>query len=191
MTKSRLPLALVVLPLLFAGCRCGPGVQDIPAVLAVSPNALDFGEVKLGDTAELPVKLSAQVNAPVSITGVTVEGASAAAFEVISPVSTVEAQSDATVRLRFAPTARQGYEATLVISSNDQERPQIRVPVTGEGAVPQLSVVPECATARSCRGSAQVTPPAIDFGEEPFSRAVPLPVLEQQIQAYIAERKKA
>ncbi len=182
MTKRRLSLVLVVLPLLAVGCRCGPGVQEIPAVLAVSPNGLHFGEVKLGDVSELPVKLTAQVNAPVNITAITVEGGNspggAEAFSVVSPVTVVPELSDASFRLRFAPTVRQAYDATLVIASNDALRPQIRIPISGEGALPVLSVVPECLPSRSCRGSATVTPPAIDFGEEPLSRAVPLPVLE-------------
>ena len=69
---------------------------------------------------------------------------------------------------RFRPTAIAGYDATLIVRSNDEERPALAVPLHGEGAMPILSVTPECLPAKRCTGAATVDPPAITFADAPF-----------------------
>jgi hypothetical protein len=177
-----LPVALLVLPFLSAGCNCDPGIQRVKPVLGVSPAQLNFGQVKVGDSVELQVKLEAQVNSPVSITGLTLQDGlapgGASGFQIVEPPDGVPPLAEASFRIRFSPTALQAYAATLVVQSNDEERPEVRVPLSGEGAEPVLAVIPECLATRNCRGTATVTPPGIDFGEEPFQRAVQLPSIE-------------
>ncbi len=187
MNARALLVPLVALPFVFGACRCDTGVDRVKPVLAVSPTKLTFGEVKVGFTSELPVKLEAQVNSPVAISSLSLEGPHADAYQIVEPVEVVPELSDASFRIRFSPGARQLYEATLVVKSNDEERPDIRLPITGEGAHPILSVVPECLASKRCRGTATQDPPAIDFGEEPFQRAVMLPVTELPAIALINE----
>lgn len=164
------------------GCECGPGTRKINPVLSVGPTQLDFGKVKVGDAAARTVRLSAQVNAPVSLTSVTLRDGNApggaAAFQLVEPPTSVPALSDSEFTIHFRPDALQAYEAELVIASNDEEHPEILIPITGEGAHPLMSVTPDCQATRHCRGTVTVDPPAIDFGEEPLQRAVPLPATE-------------
>ena len=62
-----------------------------------------------------------------------------------------------------------------MIESNDADQPSIEIAINGEGADPELNVIPDCSQIRDCKGTATLVPPAIDFGEEPFQRAVEIP----------------
>lgn len=161
------------------GCRCDSDVKKINPVLRVAPMQLDYGKVKVGESSEKVVTLSGDVNASVTITGITLRDGNApggaAAFEVVDPPASAPALGDAPFTLRFRPTALQAYEAQLVIASNDEDRPEIILPISGEGAHPLLTVTPQCEATQQCRGTVTVDPPSIDFGEEPFQRAVQLP----------------
>src|SRR5438094_10370536 len=64
-------LAAPVLAFALGGCRCDPPVKRVPPVLAVSPVALDFGKIKVGDSPTLQLALEAQSKADVAITSVT------------------------------------------------------------------------------------------------------------------------
>lgn len=183
MNARLLLAAAVVLPLVTAGCRgCDDQTNKVKAVLTVSPTSLDFGQVKVGDSGEGIVKLTSQSQTSVVISGITVEDGSipgsAAAYTVVDAPEVVPTLGNATFSVRFAPTALQAYDATLVVASNDPDHPRIEVALNGEGAHPVMTVTPECDPAQKCRGTAVVDPPSLDFGAEPLSRAVPIPVTQ-------------
>lgn len=159
------------------GCRgCGGSVKNVSPVIGVTPVAIDFGKVKVASTQEQTLEISALSNAPLSIETIVVEGPGAAAFEVVGAPSEVPELSQETLTVRFSPSALAAYEASLVITSNDEEHPRLTVPLLGEGAKPVMVVTPECSAARKCTGSATVDPPALDFGAEPFARLLPIEV---------------
>src|SRR5919198_4865788 len=178
--NARLTLPAFVLALLLSGCA-KEKIQKIRPALAVSPTALDFAKVKVGDVAEQTITLSSQSQAAVAITSATLHDGSApggaAAFELVGVPRTLGALTSAPFAVRFRPDALQAYGARLTVASDDPQRPTIDVPISGEGAQPILQVIAECLPAKSCKGTAASAPPSIDFGEEPL-RAVPIPVLE-------------
>ncbi|MGA9521736.1 MAG: choice-of-anchor D domain-containing protein, partial [Myxococcaceae bacterium] len=182
MTSRLLVLGtLAVFGAVFPGCR-NDNVRAVPPDLAVSPAQLAFGKVKAGGQAELPLKLASQSQAAVTLHKLSLRDGNApggaTAFEILDPPNEVARQSEASVRLRFRPEAIQAYGAILVIESDDADQPTMEVAITGEGADPVLSVLPDCSQTRRCNGTVTLDPPAIDFGEEPVQRAVELPATE-------------
>ncbi len=172
-------LISVTLLLAANACTCKPNVTQIKPSLGASPVGVDFGQVKTGSAAKATVTLSARSNAPVAISSIKLEAGSAPggleAFTLGAGLPTsVDALGSATVELTFTPTVLEAYQVTLVVQSNDAESPTLRVPVVGEGARPIIEVTPECVTTRGCTDQVTVTPPAIDFGLEPFMRASPV-----------------
>lgn len=167
-------LAVVVLVSTILGCRCGPQVNQVLASLGVTPAGLDFGAVKVGETKTLPVRFDARTAAEVTFSGITIEGPAAAAFTLANAPTVLPPNGTATATVTFSATAVAAFTASLVINSNDPDRPVTRVALVGEGAEPKLEVTPECDAARGCVGTAVVSPPSLDFGAEPFMRLSPV-----------------
>jgi hypothetical protein len=177
MRAGRLPLLpmkkLFVLATAVAlvGCRgCDSGVKRVKPVIGVSPVSLDFGKVKVGTSATLPVTIESQSKAELTITSAAIEGASAGSFKLGEVPATVAQLSTSKLEITFTPSNYEAYGAVLVIASSDEEHPKIEVSLTGEGAKAKISVTPECDPVRKCTGSVVVNPPSIDFGAEPFQR---------------------
>jgi len=168
----------VLLWLWLAGCTCKQTVSGIAPSLGVTPVGVDFGPVKVGDTSVRTLRLEARTQAAVTISSITLEGTGAAAFTLGTPPTTIDPLGSQTLSLTFRPKALAGYVGTVVIASDDPDRPVTRVALAGEGAKPILEVTPTCDTAQNCRGTVTVTPPAIDFGAQPKDRLVPLPETE-------------
>src|SRR5919198_1860986 len=179
--NARLTLPAFVLALVLSSCA-KEKIQQIRPVLGVSPTALDFAKVKVGDVAEQTITLSSQSQAAVAINSATLHDGSApggaAAFELVGVPRTLGALTSAPFAVRFRPDALQAYGARLTVASDDPQRPTIDVPISGEGAQPILQVIAECLPSRNCKGTAGSDPPSLDFGNEPLDRAVPIPVLE-------------
>jgi hypothetical protein len=163
--------------LAFTGCRgCEGSVNRVRPSLVVSPVALDFGAVKVSATGTASVQFSATTRADVQIMSMVVEGADGQFFSVPAPPSTVPGLGRITVSLAFSPAEYRAYLATLVVSSDDPDRPLVRVPLVGEGATSVLAVTPTCESTRQCRGQVSLNPLEIDFGQEPLFRVAPLAV---------------
>lgn len=173
-------LVLLAVALSLGGCNCKQHVATVKPTLGVDPSALDFGKVKKGLSAGLSLKLDAQTQAAVQLSGLTLESGDGPGGAEGFSIGTVPAQVDglgsATVTVTFTPAMFAAYAATLVIASNDEDRPQLRVPLLGEGAKAVAEVTPDCAAPRNCVGTVTVSPPAIDFGAEPFQRLLPIEV---------------
>lgn len=133
----------LLLPLL----ACGPsdqGITNLVPEIAVSPPALDFGEVASPLTEEQLVYVNnagrAELEAHYTITG---EGKEAFHVEVAG--ANVGAGETFTLPVTFTPPTYLPYTATLVISSNDKEAPEIEVPLSGVGVyapAPDICITP-------------------------------------------------
>lgn len=163
-----------VLMLTLTACKCGPEVAKVDPSLGVSPAGLDFGQVKVGEARQLTLRLEAQTRAAVLFSSVAIEGAGAAAYRLGTTPSEIASQGMETVRITFTPPAVAAYTAALVLSSNDPDRPVIRVALAGEGALPKIAVALDCQAARNCTSTVVQMPPSIDFGMEPLVRANPI-----------------
>ncbi len=165
-------LGFVVLCTL-AACKCGPSVAKVNPSLGVSPPGLDFAQVKVGDSKQRTVRLEAQTPTAVTITSITLEGVGAAAYRLGMAPAQVDSLGNATFIITFTPPAVAAFTGSVVINSNDPDRPATRIALAGEGAEPKIELTPDCQVARGCTGTVVVEPPSIDFGMEPLVRLLP------------------
>ena len=126
---AALAVAAVVAAAHTMGCGCGvaaaPGPHD-------QNGTVTFDAVALGSSQQLSIPFQDSADVDETITGATVEGADAAAFEVVStfPIA-VPAGEQASVVIRFAPTHTGDSQATLVLqTANMGPSP---VPLDGTG----------------------------------------------------------
>ena len=159
------------------GCRCGGRVNQVQPSLGYAPPTLDFGPVKAGTVATRAVTVSAQTQAEVILSDVSVTDA-VGAFALGASVQTIPGLSSERVEIAFAPTAYQAYAGELVLKSNDADRPEVRLPILGEGAKPVLVVTPTCEVAQRCTGTVTTAPPSITYAPEPYLRLREIPVTE-------------
>ncbi|MGQ0508451.1 MAG: choice-of-anchor D domain-containing protein [Myxococcaceae bacterium] len=164
-------------------CRCGDVARRVSPLATVNPLALDFGKVKVNSPSPpQSLRVSAGSSSPVAIASITLRDGSApggaAAFTVGTVPATVSAFGSAAVEIIFLPTEQQAYEAIATVTTDDPDHLTIEVLLNGEGAIPKLSVTPECTSAQNCKGTAVLSPPSIDFGAEPLMRASPIPQQE-------------
>ena len=153
------------------GCRENK-VQKIAPTLAVEAVSVDFGAVRVGASAARPLAISAANGADVQLRSVTLEGDPALQLE--PPPGSLRGLTTETLTLRFAPVAAGDVQGTLVILSDDELKPEVRVAIHGRGAFPHLSLEVGCDPALKCEATVASTPPRIDFAAEPFVRLRPI-----------------
>lgn len=168
------PLAAIALLLMSTACKCGPNVAKVNPSLIVSPPGLDFGQLKVGASAQRSVKLEAQTRSSVAFSSITIEGAGAAAYRLGTAPAQLDPLGNASVTITFTPPAVAAFTAALVINSNDPDHPTTRIALAGEGAMPKLEVTLDCQGPRGCTAAIVAEPPAIDFGREPSVRLMPI-----------------
>ena len=168
-------LACVVLGLaVVAGCKCPETVKKVQPSLGVSPAGLDFGQVKVSESKQLTVRVESQTQTAVVFSSIVIEGAGAGAYRLGTTPMQVDSLGNDTFTVTFTPTTVAAFTASLVLNSNDPDRPATRIALAGEGAEPKIEVTPDCQLARGCTATVVVEPPSIDFGMEPLVRLMPL-----------------
>ncbi|MEO0606294.1 MAG: choice-of-anchor D domain-containing protein, partial [Myxococcota bacterium] len=126
-------------------------VISIPTpTISVLPDALDFGEVVAADQVGAEPE-NQQATAPLFVenTGradlvwaLTLDGDGLAVLDPVTAEAvttlggTLEPGDDLTLDVAFAPPTLGDAAATLVVTSNDPDRPAVEVPLTGVGRVP-------------------------------------------------------
>ncbi|MEM6931647.1 MAG: hypothetical protein AAF602_32250, partial [Myxococcota bacterium] len=136
--------------LCFAGCTGEVGISIPTPTISVLPDTLDLGEAVAADQAGAePANQRSLAPLFVENTGradlvwaITIDGDG---FAMIDPVSgeatttlggTLEPDDDLTLDVEFAPPTLGDAAASLVVTSNDPDRPAVEVPLTGVGRVP-------------------------------------------------------
>lgn len=170
-------LAVCFLLLAASACRCGGNVNRVNPSIGTNPVQVDFGPVKVGTTATISVRVSAQTQAQLILSDVSVTSSSGV-FTLTKTLESVAGLSTDTLDLTYQPIAYQADLGELVIKSNDPDYPELKLPISGEGAKPILKVVPQCEVAQKCTGTATLTPPAIVYAPEPYARLREIPVTE-------------
>ncbi len=151
---------------LCADCDAGPdGAAPRPAV-AVEPDRLDFGRVRVGTLAERPIVVRNDGDAPLHLGRISVDhpafvpvvGDPEAGGADPQRVPAVLFDPDAdgrpgvspgnlfVVRVRFRPETAPAAQAVLTLVSSDPERPRIEVPLVGNAGVPCLAARPSPLT---------------------------------------------
>ncbi|MCF7810385.1 choice-of-anchor D domain-containing protein [bacterium] len=99
--------------------------------IELSTDTLDFEEVGIELTAELPLTISNTGTENLAVTEITVEGdCFTTNFE---EEFTLEPDQDIELTVSFTPAERGEFEAVLTITSNDEENGEVEVPLYGEG----------------------------------------------------------
>ena len=103
------------------------------AEIEVSPTALDFGLVRIGNSRSKILTIRNAGNASLRIEPIRREGNSA--FKLFSPTGafTVDAGGEQPVTVSFTPISSVEVTGTLTIDGNDPDEPRLSVPLVGEG----------------------------------------------------------
>lgn len=142
-----------VLVLLMLGCGPDSTVAVRPKLIW-EPAALEFGDRPILDDLSLSVRLLNVGAAPLELSSVRIEGDGAFVLEE-SPTE-IQGGAERELVVRFTALEMKAYEATLVIESDDDDNPQVRIALTGEGTTVAHVVV---------------DPPRLEFGRVGESRS--------------------
>ncbi|MCB9691385.1 MAG: choice-of-anchor D domain-containing protein [Alphaproteobacteria bacterium] len=126
--------------LVLAACRPDTGLVDLLPRMAVAPTTVDFGEIAVPARETAPVFVTNNGRAPLEITA-RIEGDGT--FDVPVSEATVDPSQSLTLDLGFRPTSYLPYSAELVITSNDADNPEVRVPLAGvgvDGPLPDIAL---------------------------------------------------
>ncbi|MCC2669589.1 MAG: Abnormal spindle-like microcephaly-assocd, ASPM-SPD-2-Hydin, partial [Armatimonadetes bacterium] len=106
---------------------------NIPAggVIKVAPAKLAFGTVRVGTTKTKTLRITNSGRGTLA----AAVGTLAAPFRIVSGggAFTLAPRASRTVTVEYAPTAATSLQPTLLITSTDSRRPEIRVPISGKG----------------------------------------------------------
>lgn len=119
-------------------CNCGDAsyiTQRSPPLVNVANDVVDFGPLPVGYSVvrQLRVLNAGGENLEVSL---RIDGPPGFVLEQAS--REIAPTEDWELAIRFAPAEEREYAATLVITSNDEQRPQLQVSLRGEGTPNQV-----------------------------------------------------
>lgn len=143
----------------------GPPTASTSPSIAVTPAALDFGNLSVNTTADRTLTVSNTGTESLNVTGIT---STNARFSVTSSASfTVAAGAQQTVTVRFAPVAAGNQTGMLNIASSDPAKPVVTVSLSGAGVDSQATRAVRIGQASGAPGgSVQVPIELIAQGNE-------------------------
>ncbi len=149
--RSPIILAVILaLGLLAAGCGSDPLRRASPAIAletgdAAHADELLFGRVPLEEELSKSFTVRSVLTVPLEVHEIRVvdeDGLSAGAFTVERPLRfTVPGTQGKEVSISFRPTEVRRYNAAVVVSSSDPNRPEMRLSLSGEGIEAAISVI--------------------------------------------------
>jgi hypothetical protein len=127
------------------------GAGEGGPALNVTPAALDFGSVTVGQSKDLTLSVANSGNAALAVKSASLDSA---AYRWVSPSLPFSLNTGAKQEavVRFTPAAAGAAPANLVIASDDPARPTLTVPLSGAGA------------AVAGTPGITLTPAALEFG---------------------------
>jgi hypothetical protein len=169
------PLALVLAP----ACSCdGPPVAQLTGKIAFPSGVLDFGKTCVGDTVTATVAVENDGTVPLRITGAKVTGSSTFAVKDFPKILPAAGQTGAkdVIHVTFAPTAAGEVFGDLVVESDDQKDPSVKVKLDGTGDDgPRVDVHLECENAA---GTALADcPSTLNYGQVGTGATKDIPVV--------------
>jgi hypothetical protein len=105
----------------------------------VSPPALDFGKVAVGDSSSLMLKILSRGAVRLSVDSLANR---LKVFTALPRRFTLECSKDTSITVTFKPKTDGVVNDTLLIYSNDPDENPVRVPLQGDGTVPKIAVRP-------------------------------------------------
>lgn len=141
--------ALSIAVLLVVACRDSSTMNVKPDLLP--PGDTDFGIVPVLNTKELDLGVTNAGRADLQVRKVSLE-ADDGIFAIVSKPETVGASETLNIVVSFTPQKEQDYSNVLVLETNDETNPSVKVKLVGKG---------------STRAIMQVDPMVLDFGRVP------------------------
>ncbi|MCB9777113.1 MAG: choice-of-anchor D domain-containing protein [Alphaproteobacteria bacterium] len=133
--------------LALAACDGGPdnNLNKLYPEIVVAPDTLELGEVVVpySSSQELQVINAGRADLTISSIALAENTSRPAAFTVTPATATLGPDESVAVLVTFAPDTYVDYGTSLVIESDDPDRPLISVPILAEGIdgpVPELSI---------------------------------------------------
>jgi len=108
--------------------------------LSVSPQEIDFGEVRVGTSRARSFVLSNSGDARLEILTAKVAGGRFTVSDM--PDSALSPGGEVSIVLTFSPGTRGAVLDTLSIFSTDPDRRQVHIPLKGRGIAPELAISP-------------------------------------------------
>lgn len=137
-----------------AGCDCDSGLRASETKLEVTPSSLDFGTVQVGRRVELSLQLRNAGVGRLSVSEVLVTSGAEHGFAVssllrrdcegrsrgVDPRPELGAGECGRVTVSIDAVASGEFSGTVVVRSDDQDRPEIEVPLTATATEPLVTV---------------------------------------------------
>jgi len=122
-----------------AACDCGGGdpIHALRGQVEVTPSALDFGRVAVGNEYVLELTLRNTGEVALDVSSITIEGASFALLQ--SENLTLAPLQERTASIRFRPVSVGPFDGTATIQGDASQQP-ITVTLTGIGVEPGVEV---------------------------------------------------
>ncbi|WP_157496917.1 choice-of-anchor D domain-containing protein [Hahella ganghwensis] len=108
----------------------GPG---LPQDIQVDPKAIEFGDVQLGTSSQMDVKVVNAGGAMLGINGVEIAGANAQEFVQMNTCTTLGSGESCNINVTYAASTEGMQTAELIITSDDPDSPSVTVPMSGNG----------------------------------------------------------
>ncbi|MFN7130538.1 MAG: choice-of-anchor D domain-containing protein [Myxococcales bacterium] len=112
----------------------------IEPVLALNPQTLDFGEVNVGETKNLPVTVENKGTDKFEITAVSVSPPGAFTVDATKLKGTYQPGAKTTVDVTFAPGAGEAASAKLLLETTVAGAAQAEVALKGVGLAPKITL---------------------------------------------------
>ncbi|MEZ4744606.1 MAG: choice-of-anchor D domain-containing protein [Calditrichia bacterium] len=114
------------------GSENGVSVGTEPDI-AVSPTAIDFGQITLGANAATTVTIHNNGSADLTVSAISDPGGAFALTNLPTLTAIISPGNTATFDVTFSPTAIGATSASVNISSDDPDSPIVEIQLTGEG----------------------------------------------------------
>ena len=120
-----------MIPLLILACGGNePTVNRILPNMALASSSVDFGEVLVGETVTENLQIINAGPGQLKITELEIGDGS---YDITPGSADVDAGEILDLLIEFTPPDFGDYASSLTISSNDEESPELSIPVTGTG----------------------------------------------------------
>jgi hypothetical protein len=132
-------------------CNNDQDVRVLTPEISVAPNELFFGDqvVPVSNSQQIYLSNSGRVALEVSL---SMQAEDSDIFSVAETTFEIQPDETLTLPIDFTPSTYLSYQALLIVDSNDEDTPQLEIPLSGDGVHAPLPDI-------------EITPQSIDFGD--------------------------
>ena len=122
-------------------------IPPVPTTASISPTALNFGNVYIGDSRTLSTTVTntTTFTSTVNVTNIAISGTNVGDYSQTSTCTSLSTGRACTVSVTFAPTATGTRTATLTVFTDASSNPTLAVSLTGAGLDTTATLSPASA----------------------------------------------